>query len=62
MIKIKVSNSLDSALKQLKFKFDRSNVKKELTERKEFTKPSVERRKILRKAAYMQFRRDQEMD
>lgn len=62
MIKIKVNNSLDAALKQLKFKFDRSNIKKELTQRKEFTKPSVEKREILRKAAYRQYRRDQEMD
>ena len=45
MIKIKVEGgSLDSALKKLKFKFDKLKIRKELTDRKEFVKPSIERR------------------
>lgn len=62
MIKITVNGSLDSALKKLKFKFDKSNVKKELNDRKEFKKPSVVRRELIQKAAYVQKRRDSEAD
>lgn len=61
MIQIKVNN-LDSALKQLKFKFDRQGTKKELMERKEFKKPCVAKREMLKKAAYKQWKRDQERD
>jgi small subunit ribosomal protein S21 len=62
MIKITVNGSLDSALKKLKFKFDKSNVKKELNDRKEFKKPSVVRRELIQKASYVQKRRDSEAD
>ena len=61
MIKIKVEGgSLDSALKKLKFKFDKLKIRKELTARQEFVKPSVERREEIRKASHIQHLRDEE--
>ena len=61
MIKIKLEGgSLDSALKKLKFKFDKLKIRKELTDRKEFVKPSIERREEIRKASYIQNLRDEE--
>lgn len=62
MIKIDMSNekSLDSALKKLKFKFSKTKVKEQLFERQSFTKPSVERREVLKKAKYKQELRSRE--
>ncbi len=46
--------SLDSALKKLKYKFSKTKIKEQLFEKKEFTKPSVEKREMLKKAKYKQ--------
>lgn len=64
MIKIDLSKekNLESALKKLKFKFDKLGTKKELLQRKEFEKPSVSRRAQKLKAKYVQKLRDSEQD
>jgi len=56
MIKIDLQKekNLDSALKKLKFKFEKIGIKKELLSRKEFIKSSVERRAEIKKAIYRQ--------
>jgi small subunit ribosomal protein S21 len=56
MIKIDVSKfkSLDQALKFYKQKRAKIGIDKELRARTEFVKPSVERRKEIQKAAYVQ--------
>ena len=54
VINIKDNESIDRALKQYKNKFNRSGQMKELRRRKNFTKPSVERRAEVLKAAYIQ--------
>jgi len=56
MIKIDLQKekNLDSALKKLKSKFEKIGIKKELLSRKEFIKPSVERRAEIKKAIYRQ--------
>jgi small subunit ribosomal protein S21 len=51
-IDVKKSKNLDSALKILKTKFDKTGVKKELLQRKEFVKKSVLRREEVNKAKY----------
>jgi small subunit ribosomal protein S21 len=51
-IDVKKSKNLDSALKVLKTKFDKTGTKKELLQRKEFVKKSVLRREKLNKAKY----------
>ena len=56
MIKIDLQKekNIESALKKLKFKFEKIGIKKELLSRKEFIKPSVERRAEIKKAIYRQ--------
>jgi small subunit ribosomal protein S21 len=51
-IEVKKSKNLDSALKVLKNKFEKTGVKKELLQRKEFVKKSVLRREEVNKAKY----------
>lgn len=58
MIIIKVdtkggSSSIDKALRKLKKKFDSTKIMKKLREKKEYTKPSVEKRKRKKKAIYI---------
>lgn len=64
MIKIDLSKekNLESALKKLKYKFDKRGTKKELLQRKEFEKPSISRRAQKLKAKYVQKLRDSEQD
>jgi small subunit ribosomal protein S21 len=54
IIDVKESESIDKALKKYKRKFERSGTLKELRRRKDFTKPSVERRTEVLKAIYKQ--------
>jgi len=53
IIKVK-DNNLNKSLKDLKFKFSKTRVVKELQERKEFTKKSVKLRQSKLKAKYKQ--------
>jgi small subunit ribosomal protein S21 len=53
-IDLKKEKSLDSALKKLKNKFSERKTREELSERREFTKPSVRRRNQIRDAKYRQ--------
>mgnify|MGYP000518579668 CR=1 FL=1 len=50
---------LEKALKKYKRKFDKIGVGKELRRRKEFTKPSVERRNEIKKAKWRQIKLDE---
>lgn len=54
IIDVKDSESIDKALKKYKRKFERSGTLKQLRRRKNFTKPSVERRTEVLKAIYKQ--------
>ncbi len=54
VIDARESDSIDKALKKYKKKFERAGVLRELRSRKHFTKPSVERRAEVLKAAYKQ--------
>ncbi|MCF1191376.1 30S ribosomal protein S21 [Mangrovimonas sp. AS39] len=60
IIPVKEGENIDRALKRYKRKFDRTGVKRALQERKQFTKPSVEKRSQVQKAQYIQRLRDQE--
>lgn len=60
IIPIKEGENIDRALKRFKRKFDRTGVKRQLQQRKQFTKPSVERRAQIQKAQYIQRLRDAE--
>ncbi len=61
-IKVKKGEKIEGALKRLKRKLRDTGVMKQLRERKEFTKPSIIRRKQIQKAKYIQKLRDQEME
>ena len=60
MLKIEVKGSIEKALRELKRKFDKTKVVKELRERQAFTKKSVKRRTEIRKAQYGESIRTQE--
>ena len=54
VISVKEGESIDRALKRYKRKYDRTGTMREVRSRQQFTKPSVERRKEILKAAYIQ--------
>jgi len=54
MLIVKVQGSIDRAVKLLKKKFDSTGVVKQLRERKEFKKKSVNRREVIKRAIYIQ--------
>ncbi|GGG38539.1 30S ribosomal protein S21 [Dokdonia pacifica] len=60
IIPVKDGENIDRALKRFKRKFDRTKTMRNLRERKQFTKPSVSRRREIQKAAYIQGLRDKE--
>lgn len=60
IIPVKDGENIDRALKRFKRKFDRTKTMRNLRERKQFTKPSVTRRREIQKAAYIQSLRDKE--
>ncbi|PTM04273.1 MAG: 30S ribosomal protein S21 [Bacteroidetes bacterium] len=60
VISVKEGESIDRALKRYKRKYDRTGVMKQVRARKQFIKPSVNRRKEIIKAAYIQQKRQDE--
>ena len=60
IIDVREGENIDRALKRYKRKFIRTGIIKELRQRKEFTKPSVQRRSEKLKAAYRQEKFGQE--
>jgi len=60
IIPIKDGENIDRALKRFKRKFDRTKVMRTLRDKKQFTKPSVNKRKQNIKASYIQRKRTTE--
>jgi len=62
MLKIAVNTgeNIEKALKRYKNKFNRTGVRRELQTRKQFIKPSIEKRMQLQKAQYVQGLKDAE--
>ncbi|SDB47582.1 SSU ribosomal protein S21P [Flavobacteriaceae bacterium MAR_2010_188] len=60
IIPVKEGENIDRALKRYKRKFDKTGTKRQLHERKQFNKPSVERRAQIQKAQYVQSLRELE--
>mgnify|MGYP000518134202 FL=1 len=60
VIKVKDGEKIDRALKRLKRKFRDTQVLQNLRDKKEFTKPSVERRQQIKKAQYVQSLKEKE--
>ncbi len=60
VVSVKEGESIERALKRYKRKFDRTGTMRALRGRQQFIKPSVNRRKEVLKAAYIQTKRDNE--
>ena len=60
IIPIKDGENIERALKRYKRKFDKTGSKRQLFTRKQYTKPSIERRAQFQKAQYVQSLRDRE--
>ncbi len=60
IIPVKDGENIDRALKRFKRKFDRTKRMRKLRSKKQFTKPSVEKRAQSIKAKYVQRRRTAE--
>ncbi len=58
IIPIKDGENIDRALKRYKRKFDKTGVVRQLRSRQAFIKPSVVKRAMVQKAAYVQNMRD----
>jgi len=54
IVPLKEGENIERALKKFKRKFEKTGVTKELRRRQAFTKPSVERRKQIVHAVYVQ--------
>ena len=61
IIPIKEGENIEKALKKYKKNYEKTNVMKELRNRKEFEKPSVARRQEVIKAAYKQRMQSQQI-
>lgn len=62
IIKIDGKKSIDNALKNLKNKFIKTGISKELFERKTFKKKSVIQRDTIKKARYLQQKKSRKQD
>jgi len=54
IIPVKEGENIERALKRFKRKFEKTGVIKELRERQVFSKPSVKKRAVMKKAVYIQ--------
>ncbi|MCF8277182.1 MAG: 30S ribosomal protein S21 [Flavobacteriales bacterium] len=54
IIPVKEGESIERSLKKFKRKFEKTGAMRDLRNRKQYVKPSVERRKEIKKAVYVQ--------
>jgi len=54
IVPVKEGENIEKALKKFKRKFEKTGAIRELRSRREFTKPSVVKRKAMQKAIYVQ--------
>ncbi|MDR0537421.1 MAG: 30S ribosomal protein S21 [Tannerellaceae bacterium] len=54
VVPLKEGENIEKALKKFKRKFEKTGIVKELRNRQAFSKPSVEKRKQIMKAIYVQ--------
>jgi small subunit ribosomal protein S21 len=60
IIPIKEGENIDRALKRYKRKFVKTTIKNQLQERKQYVKPSIEKRAQVLKAQYIQSIKDKQ--
>ena len=61
IVPVKEGESIERSLKKFKKKYEKTGVLKELRERKQFTKPSVINREMVKKAIYVRKLQEQEL-
>ena len=61
VIPVKEGENIERALKKFKRKFEKTGVIRELRERQSFTKPSVKKRQVKKKAIYIQKIQEEDM-
>ncbi len=61
VIPVKEGENIERALKKFKRKFEKTGVIKELRERQAYTKPSVVKRQVKKKAIYVQKIQEEDM-
>jgi len=54
IVQIKEGDTLEKALKKFKKKFEKTGILRELRNRQHFTKPSVRKKEILKRAIFRQ--------
>ena len=54
IVPVKEGENIERALKKFKRKFEKTGIIKELRDRQEFSKPSVKRRELIKRAVYVQ--------
>jgi small subunit ribosomal protein S21 len=54
IVPVKEGENIERALKKFKRKFEKTGTVKELRDRQAFTKPSIRRRELVKKAIYVQ--------
>jgi small subunit ribosomal protein S21 len=54
IVPVKEGENIERALKKFKRKFEKTGTVKELRDRQAFTKPSIRRRELVKKAVYVQ--------
>ncbi|KPK85525.1 MAG: 30S ribosomal protein S21 [Bacteroides sp. SM23_62_1] len=54
IVPVKEGESIERALKKFKRKFEKTGVVKELRTRQAFTKPSIKKRQVVKRAIYIQ--------
>jgi len=54
IVQIKEGDTLEKALKKFKKKFEKTGILRELRSRQHFTKPSVRKKEILKRAIFRQ--------
>jgi small subunit ribosomal protein S21 len=61
IIPVKEGENIDRALKKFKRKFEKTGAMRELRSRKNFTKKSVVRREVIKKAVYRRKLQEEEL-
>ena len=61
IVPVKEGENIERALKKFKKKFEKTGVMKQLRKRQQFTKKSVERRKEILKAQYVEQMKNEEI-
>lgn len=61
IVPVKEGENIERALKKFKRKFEKTGIVKELRNRQAFTKPSIKKRQVVKRAIYIQKLQEKEL-